>query len=484
MLVERVRRRAHGDACGPATSARPQASAPSGCTPTARSWTTPIAIPASRASCCTVGELLVDDPLQPPVEQSTSVEVHPRRRRHGRGPRGSCSSVGPLVPGQPVLLGERAPGGEVDQALRPPARRTRRTRARAAWTAAAGRRSAAPPTWPARTASRSMASVGVEGARVVGVPLQQLALGRRDVADLGDVLDPDVDRVDEPPGRRQVGRGLHRRHRLGGVQRVDQDEVRAEVARRPAGQLAEVGQVADAPGAAASARSTAGSSGPNARPAGQRRRQLEPGRGDDQRGRGGRAAARDGARGVCQPERQVARAARTSPRPTSRPSMIRGGDPVVDLAHVAAAAVLQVDPRPRRCSPCGRCTGTHGVHPSRHDDHRRQQPPPRPVGLLRPGRGPRRRRRTASMPRARSTATMVRRAARRRAALPVVVLGGDALGPGQVGQHPGRGGRGRRRRGVGFRRRHAGSLSRTGAAALGHARPPAPGPGPPAWGSP
>ena len=41
---------------------------------------------------------------------------------------------------------------------------------------------------------------------------------------------------------------------------------------------------------------------------------------------------------------------------------------------------------------------------------------------------------------------------------------------------PGRAVSGMRRRGVGFRRRHAGSLSRTGAAALGHARPPAPGP--------
>ena len=110
---------------------------------------------------------------------------------------------------------------------------------------------------PGRVAVDPVAGVGQ--VRVVGVPLQQLALGRGHVGDLADVLDPDVDRVGEPAGRRQVRRGLHRRHRRGRVQRVDEHEVGPELAAAPAGQLGQVGQVADPPRLAASAPSTAGS---------------------------------------------------------------------------------------------------------------------------------------------------------------------------------------------------------------------------------
>ena len=75
---------------------------------------------------------------------------------------------------------------------------------------------------------------------------------------LRDPLHPQVERVCEAPGGGQVRRRLHRRHRLGRVQRVDQHEVGAVLGRRPDGQVLQVGQVADAPGLCATGRCRAG----------------------------------------------------------------------------------------------------------------------------------------------------------------------------------------------------------------------------------
>ena len=69
-----------------------------------------------------------------------------------------------------------------------------------------------------------------------------------EVGEFRDHLHPDVQRVGVPAGRGQVRRILHRRARLGGVQRVDQHEVRPRLARGHAGQVAQGGQIADSPG--------------------------------------------------------------------------------------------------------------------------------------------------------------------------------------------------------------------------------------------
>ena len=58
------------------------------------------------------------------------------------------------------------------------------------------------------------------------------AVGGRQLGVLGDPLDAQVERVEEPPGGGQVRRRLERRDRLGGVQRVDQQVVGAQLARR------------------------------------------------------------------------------------------------------------------------------------------------------------------------------------------------------------------------------------------------------------
>ena len=62
-----------------------------------------------------------------------------------------------------------------------------------------------------------------------------------------DVLDPQVERADLVAAHRQVRRRAHRRPRLGRVQRVDQHEVRAQVAAAPGGEVGQVVQVAVAP---------------------------------------------------------------------------------------------------------------------------------------------------------------------------------------------------------------------------------------------
>ena len=103
-----------------------------------------------------------------------------------------------------------------------------------------------------------------------------------EVGVLGDPLHPQVQRVLEAPGGRQVRRRLHRRHGLGRVQRIDQHEAGAVLGRRPDRQVREVDQVADAPGPRRAHAVQLGGQAPGAAPA-HPLRQAHPRRGDDQR---------------------------------------------------------------------------------------------------------------------------------------------------------------------------------------------------------
>ncbi len=178
------------------------------------------------------------------------------------------------------------------------------------------------------------AGVGVEVAHRVERPLDERAVGRGQVPRLADVLDPDVQRVDEAAARREVGRGRHRGAGLGGVQRVDEDEVRAGLVRGEPGQVRQVGQVADAPGRARPHRVQLGHEAPRAAfrdGCGQ----LEPlRRHDERRARVGAVAL--GVQ-VVPPEGQVGRDLER--RAADAPTVDRARlDEQVELAEVAALA--------------------------------------------------------------------------------------------------------------------------------------------------
>ena len=74
------------------------------------------------------------------------------------------------------------------------------------------------------------------------------SFGGGKVGNLGNVFDAQVERAYVAARHRQVRRRADRRQRLGGVQRVDEHEGRAEVAGRPAGEVGQVTQVPVAPG--------------------------------------------------------------------------------------------------------------------------------------------------------------------------------------------------------------------------------------------
>ena len=104
---------------------------------------TPSAMPACTRGGLSAGQLVVELPLQPPVE------VDARGVLGGeRGDGRACGVVqldGPPVPVVAVLLGQRAPGGEVVEALPLPLPVRRRTPAHGLPNAAPGRRSSVPP---------------------------------------------------------------------------------------------------------------------------------------------------------------------------------------------------------------------------------------------------------------------------------------------------------------------------------------------------
>ena len=86
----------------------------------------------------------------------------------------------------------------------------------------------------------------VELASAVGEGVDLGARRLGEAVGAGQVAQVDVDGVEEATRGRQVGRGLHRRDGLGGVQRVDEDEVRVVLAGGPLPEGAEVTEVTDA----------------------------------------------------------------------------------------------------------------------------------------------------------------------------------------------------------------------------------------------
>ena len=99
-----------------------------------------------------------------------------------------------------------------------------------------------------QTVSRSISEPEVFHCRCAAADPLDLSAGQ--VAEPGvllDGLDAQVERADEAPGDGQVRRGLQRRARRRGVQRVDQHETGPEVGGAPASQLAQVGKVAVVP---------------------------------------------------------------------------------------------------------------------------------------------------------------------------------------------------------------------------------------------
>ena len=232
-------------------------SAPSGCTPTARSCMMPSAMPPSSAAALRRRELLVGDPLQPRVELDPLGQLGARasrRRRtrvvrsssgHGPAPYFSASahhSANVSSPA-PCSRDERVERG-LPRGATAGAANTTSSAARLAFQAAS--RSMGP-------ASESVASTGSAAHSTSG------AVRRREVARLADVLDADVQRVDEAAGGRQVrATASIGADRLGRVQRVDQHEVGAELAAAPASRARRGRRGRRRPTTCGSAPSTAG----------------------------------------------------------------------------------------------------------------------------------------------------------------------------------------------------------------------------------
>ncbi len=246
---------------------------------------------------------------------------------------------------------------------------------------------------------------------------------------LGNAFHPQIDRVDEAAAGRQVGRGLHRRPRLGGVQRVDQHEIGAVLGGGPDREILQVVQVADAPGllradAVELRRPPPGAA--STHPG----REAEPGRGDDQRHRPdlvpGSGLQRVIAQGQVSGDLEGGLA---HPLAVDLP----GRGPVLQLPQVSAALPgLQLQP------DLDRVTVGH-VHPDRggpllpQGQEARQHLGPRPAPLLLQ-RGHRRLRGgTVDPERGQHRDDRVPRH-RDVLALPVPVLGGDAERLGQFVQ--------------------------------------------------
>ena len=190
------------------------------------------------------GELLVELPLQPAMEID---------RRSMLGDElgdavsaGMLHRLGPLVPVAAVLLGQRAPGGEVVErgALAVAVRRVRQF-------AAGGPRD--PVDQFQRRPLGRPRGVAVDGVQRGGVLLHIVAqpphpAAFAQVGEFGNGLDAQIERVDEAARRRQIRRRLHRRGRRGRVQRIDQHITGAVHRRRPHRKVNEIGEVADAPG--------------------------------------------------------------------------------------------------------------------------------------------------------------------------------------------------------------------------------------------
>jgi hypothetical protein len=154
-----------------------------------------------------VGQLLVDDPLQPTVEVDLA-----RMRRGELGHRGRARMAqlrAPLAPVVAVLLAQRTPRGEVVERL-PLLAAVGRIREGPAelHTSGVDELQRGPLGGPGRITFDALAG-RLPKTRAERVHLA--AGGGVEVGVLGDAFDAHIHRVGEPPGRRQVWRRLHRR---------------------------------------------------------------------------------------------------------------------------------------------------------------------------------------------------------------------------------------------------------------------------------
>ena len=224
---------------------------------------------------------------------------------------------------------------------------------------------------------------------------------------LGDQLGPQVHRVDEAARRREVRRGLHRRDRLGGVQRVDEHVVGAVGHRRPGAEVGQVGQVAGAPRAGRADAVELGGQTPArlvAEPGGR----ADPVRRDDQahpRERGRRTArAPSGSRAAGR------RGPRTSPRRPARARRCVAGSSSPAARRRRGARRSRARPRRRRPSRPGRARRTSAASPAGSPapvaaSAPTPRPPSRPARPARPRPCPRRRRARGARPPSSSVAT-------------------------------------------------------------------------------
>ena len=368
-------------------------------------------------------ELLVDHPLQPRLEGDLGPVA--------LGERGDGGGVHVLQVGRPgavvvaVLLGDRGPGGEVAQRLAVP----RPERGQVLLAAGAARRGVHDLQGGALRGPRGVPVDHVDvveaGVHVGGERLDRRARGGRQRGVLHDPLHPHVERVEEPARGGQVRRGLQRRHRLGGVQRVDQHVVGAELGAGPDGEVGEVDEVADAPGLPRADAVELGGQAPRA-PVADRLGEPQPGRCHDQHGLVGDGSGPGPDPVVAQWQVGRHREGRLADRAvTDAPRR----HPAVDLAQVASAACLEVDAhldrvavgdvhrrttaprrrRPRRSAAASAPSARPGGRPAHARGRRRRRPsrrgrstpsPPvrRPGG--RASRGTRWRRRTRGRARA------------------------------------------------------------------------------------
>ena len=336
VLVVRVRRRPHRDALGVGVPEGPGVG--------------PVRVHADRevvhdpqahagllAGHLGGGQLLVQHPLQP-ADEVDLVGVQ-GAELPDRGRRRMLQLDGPVGEVRAVVLTQHGPLGEPLQSLAgPPAERGERQPAPRRTRHAVDDPQRLPLGGPGRVPLDGLPGLGglqTGPERGDGGALTVVQSDR-----LGDPLRSDVEGVEEAPGARQVRRRLHRRHRLGGVQRVDQDVVRAVLPGGPHGQVGEVGQVTDPPGlprpdAVELGRQAPGPALPQ--PGGK----TEPGRRDDQRHGRFRTAAAGPDRVVAQ--RQVGRdlEAGLADPPTVQ---LAGRGPVLQLPQPAPGAGLQLHP--------------------------------------------------------------------------------------------------------------------------------------------
>ena len=213
---------------GTNSSGHSHASAPSGATPTGRSWTTP----PPKCSCWRASG-----------RYHPQVEVDPlgralRERRHA-GRRPAVHVGGPGAGRRPVHLTRRAPRGEAPQLGRLPVAPGRELGLAGAVGADATQRLALDQPHPVAVDAVAAVELGA-GKGEVG------QVGRRGAGDVGDAQ---VQRAAEVAGHRRVGAVFLGVDRGGGVERVDDDEGGAVT---PCGvaHRCQVAQVPDAPAGA------------------------------------------------------------------------------------------------------------------------------------------------------------------------------------------------------------------------------------------